>query len=110
MSKSTCDVDRWPLCCKAHRLEADAEMKQAAIESFAPELCHWMIEVASGNPEPDSYEDTVKIIDCGAPLTRFVRNGSAGWECESGHNGWEYGSPEAEYQMMEEEFNERYYG
>ena len=107
---SNCDVDRWPLCCKKHRLEADAEMKQAAIDAAKPETCHWMIEVAIGNPEPDSYADTIKIIDCGAPLTRFVRNGSAGWECESGHNGWEYGSPEAEYQMMEEEFYDRQQG
>jgi len=108
---SNCDVDRWPLCCKKHRQEVDAENKQQALDDGPTgERCHWMIEVASGNPEPDSYADTIKIIDCGAPLTRFVRNGSAGWECESGHDGWEYGSPEAEYQMMEEEFNDRYYG
>jgi hypothetical protein len=67
-----------------------------------------MVERASGNPEPDSYADTVVVGDCGAPLTRFVRNGSAGWECEAGHDGWEYGSAECEAQMMEEEFNERY--
>ena len=33
------------------------------------------------------------IIDCGAPVTRLFENGSHGWECESGHSGWEYGSP-----------------
>jgi len=88
-----CDVDRWPLCCKTHKAEVHAEMKADAIEAARPEACHWMIEVASGNPEPDSFADTVMIIDCGATVTRLFENDSHGWKCESGHGGWEYGSP-----------------
>ena len=106
--------DAWPNCCTGHRFTEEIGSviydHEHHIGGPTGELCHWMIEVVSGDPEPSCREDTVKIIDCGAPLTRFVRNGSAGWECESGHNGWEYGSPECEAQMMEEEFNERYYG
>lgn len=33
-----------------------------------PLACGWLIEIASGNPEPDSYADTVKIIECGEPV------------------------------------------
>jgi len=106
--------DAWPQCCEGHKFITRVEMVIEDHENHrggpTGETCHWMIEVASGNPEPDSYADTIKIVDCGAPLTRFVRNGSAGWECENGHNGWEYGSAECEYQMMEEEYYDRRYG
>lgn len=27
--------------------------------------CDWLVEVASGNPEPDSYADTIAIVPCG---------------------------------------------
>lgn len=30
--------------------------------------CGWLVERASGNPEPDSYEDTVIIAECGEPV------------------------------------------
>lgn len=30
--------------------------------------CIWLVEVPSGNPEPDSYADTVRIVPCGAPI------------------------------------------
>lgn len=105
-----CDWDRWPLCCTEHKTEVYAEMRADAIKAAQPETCIWMIEVASGNPEPDSYADTVKVIDCGAVLTRFVRNGSHGWECERGHHGWEYDSPEGQALLLEEEFNDRQNG
>jgi hypothetical protein len=44
--------------------------------------CPWLIEVASGNPEPDSYADTVRIVECGAPVTV---NEYGSWRCEYGH-------------------------
>lgn len=57
------------------------------------QTCGWLIEVASGNPEPDSIEDTVEIVECGEPL--FALSPDCGsWRCAGGHCHWEYGSPE----------------
>jgi len=52
--------------------------------------CTWLIEVASGNPEPDFPEDMVRIIECGAPVT-FNQYGS--WKCEAGHEHISYDDP-----------------
>lgn len=59
--------------------------------------CGWLVEVASGNPEPDCYADTVLIVECGADAV-YDTDGS--WECEAGHSyvsierrwgeGWDY--------------------
>jgi hypothetical protein len=100
--------DTWPICCEGHKFIQRVEFVIDDHERPDENKCHWLVERANGNPEPDSYADTVDVGDCGAPLHRFVRNGSAGWECEAGHSGWEYGSAECEAQMMEEEYNERY--
>lgn len=70
--------------------------------------CTWLVEVASGNPEPDSIEDTVMIIDCGAPRTAVHENGSDGWTCEGGHHHWEYGSPNQAAEEADEALAERY--
>lgn len=35
-----------------------------------PFSCSWLVQVASGNPEPDSIEDTYLLVDCGAPVRR----------------------------------------
>ena len=106
--------DAWPVCCEGHKfMERVSEIIYDHAHNIDPdggERCHWLVERASGNPEPDSLADTVIVEDCGAPLTRFVRNGSRGWECEAGHDGWEYGAAECEAQMMEDEWNERHYG
>lgn len=47
------------------------------------ETCPWLIEVASGNPEPDSYADTVMTIECGSPLYKV--NDARRLVCKSGH-------------------------
>jgi len=75
-------------------------------ENIGP--CTWLVEVASGNPEPDSIEDTVMIIDCGAPRTAIHENGSDGWACEAGHHHWEYGSPNQASEEADEALAERY--
>lgn len=59
-------------------------------------VCGWLMEVASGHPEPDFYADTVRVVECGA----VARGGDWGWECEAGHSyvnmetrwaeGWDY--------------------
>lgn len=53
--------------------------------------CAWLIQVPSGNPEPDFIEDTYRIVECGAPLFAF---GSGGWRCDAGHHHHPYGSDE----------------
>ncbi len=91
-----CDIDRWPLCCKKHRLEMEESHRQDALANAEPDpnRCTWLVEVPSGNPEPDCPADLVKVIECGAQVTYQVAdNGSKGWSCEAGHSHWEYGSP-----------------
>lgn len=99
--------DAWPNCCEGHKFESHLEV----IEGEAlndPNRCHWMIQIASGCPEPDSYEDTIQVVDCGATLTRFTaESGTRGWRCESGHHGWEFGSDEMQSEELEHEFQER---
>lgn len=53
--------------------------------------CPWWIEVPSGNPEPDSIADTVKIVECGA---RMKFDAPDGERCEYGH---EFGNMELRY-------------
>lgn len=55
-----------------------------------PAGCQWLIEVASGNPEPDFPEDCVQIIPCGCKVEIVdyrLNDGSVaqGWRCEGGH-------------------------
>jgi hypothetical protein len=108
--------DAWPVCCEGHKFmelvsEVIYDHERGLRDGPTGERCHWLVERASGNPEPDSYSDTVVIGDCAAPLTRFVsKSGSRGWSCEAGHDGWEFGSPECEAQMLDEEWNDRQNG
>ncbi len=108
--------DAWPQCCEGHKyMELVSEViydhERGLRDGPTGERCHWLVERASGNPEPDSYSDTVVIDDCGAPLKRVVsQSGSHGWSCEAGHSGWEFGSPECEAQMLEEEYYDRRHG
>ena len=44
--------------------------------------CPWPIQVASGNPEPDSPEDCWVEVECGAPLHDDPPDGQ---RCEAGH-------------------------
>jgi hypothetical protein len=45
------------------------------------DTCPWLVEVPSGNPEPDSPSDCWLTVECGAPVTF---DGDA-WSCEAGH-------------------------
>lgn len=45
--------------------------------------CSWLVEVASGNPEPDSVEDLYDVIECGGRMVRMTDAGS--FACEHGH-------------------------
>lgn len=44
--------------------------------------CSWLVRVASGNPEPDSIEDTYRDVECGEPM-RF--DAPDGMVCDAGH-------------------------
>ena len=46
------------------------------------EHCTWIVQVPSGNPEPDSEADCWSYVDCGAAVTEV----GVGWECEAGHS------------------------
>lgn len=45
------------------------------------ETCPWLVEVPSGNPEPDSPADCWMVVECGAAVSAVP----FGWECEAGH-------------------------
>lgn len=47
-----------------------------------PVACDWHVEVANGNPEPDSIADCYDIVPCGAPVRAF----GPGTMCEFGHD------------------------
>lgn len=61
-------------------VEVDAMTRKAT-----PVVCDWLVEVASGNPEPDSIEDTVKIVECGAKVRRHPGYPDA-TICDHGHD------------------------
>jgi len=103
---SNCDLDRWPLCCKKHRLEVQAEMAADQAEESARTGCNMTVLIPRS--EPDGPWDTHDSERCGAPVTEMVApSGTKGWECEAGHGGWAYGSPEQVAEELEHEFNER---
>jgi len=52
-------------------------------ERGSGERCGWLVEVPSGNPEPDSGSDCWMLVECGAALT-FTHDGN-GWRCDNGH-------------------------
>jgi len=125
---SNCDVDRWPLCCKKHRLEVQAEMAADAVAAAAREnKCTWLVlaptdfgdtsDPAMYDDEtgewmggyPDSPSDLYTEVECGAKVTHHVdANGSKGWSCEFGHHHWEYGSPNQQAEEFDEWLHERH--
>ena len=52
--------------------------------------CTWLIQVASGNPEPDFPEDLWNEIPCGGKLTI---NEYGSWTCEHGHEHVSFDDP-----------------
>lgn len=105
---NNCDVDRWPLCCKAHRTEVYAEMAADTVAAAKSEGCTWHVLVPNTTREIDFPSDLYDEVQCGAKVTTKVApSGAKGWECENGHSGWEYGSPEQQGEELEHEFNER---
>jgi len=55
-----------------------------------PTTCFWLVQVPSGNPEPDFPSDTWKEVECGAPLTT---NEFGSWACSAGHRHVSYADP-----------------
>ena len=69
-------------------------------------VCHWLVRVASGNPEPDSIEDTYVDVECGARITWYGDEGSS-FRCEAGHEHHSYVATEGRWEF-EQEQRERY--
>lgn len=68
------------------------------------ETCPWLVEVPSGNPEPDFPEDLYRVIECGAEVT-FNEYGS--WTCAAGHEHVTYDDPRRDSYDAEMAWNER---
>jgi hypothetical protein len=51
--------------------------------------CTWLVEVPSGNPEPDFPSDCWTVVECGAPVSEIppaeVGGFEGGYECSVGH-------------------------
>lgn len=67
--------------------------------------CNWLIEVRSGNPEPDFPEDLYRIVECGGELTV---NKYGSWRCEHGHEHVSVADPARWAWEAEQAFNERH--
>ena len=55
-----------------------------------PERCTWLVQVASGHPEPDFPSDLWVEIECGAAVTS---NEFGSFSCEAGHRHVSYSDP-----------------
>lgn len=67
--------------------------------------CEWLIEVPSGNPEPDFPEDLYRVVECGAPITV---NEFGSWRCEAGHKHVSFADPARAGYEAEMAYAERY--
>jgi hypothetical protein len=68
--------------------------------------CSWLVEVATGNPEPDGPEDLWRVEECGAKV-KSLDGTDDHTRCERGHTRHAYGTPEAEMDLMEFEARQR---
>ena len=68
--------------------------------------CSWLVRVASGNPEPDSFSDTFMDIDCNA-IVRSLDGTVAHTACDHGHEFHEMGSAEWMEQEQALAYSER---
>ena len=71
--------------------------------------CSWLVEVATGNPEPDFPSDLYTVEECGARVTSL--DGKADLEhteCENGHVRHAYGSAARQEEDQAEYFAERF--
>lgn len=76
---------------------------QTGVATF--ETCFWLVRVASGNPEPDSIEDTYRDVECGSRV--FSLDGSLDHTaCDAGHVRHAYGSAEQQAQELQVWFEE----
>lgn len=69
--------------------------------------CPWLIQVASGNPEPDFPEDLYVVVECGLPVST---NEYGSWRCEGGHEHVSFGDPARSLYDAEQAWAERQSG
>ena len=58
------------------------------------ERCSWLVRVATGNPEPDSIEDTYRDEECGGKV-KSLDGTMDHTTCEYGHDRHTYGTAES---------------
>lgn len=95
--------DHCPVCA-CEQYESGDCGHEATMEEHG---CAWLIQVASGNPEPDFPEDLYKVVECGGKLT-FNQYGS--WTCEYGHEHVSFDDPARGAYEAEQAFTERQEG
>lgn len=52
--------------------------------------CEWLVQVPSGNPEPDFPEDLYREVSCGAAVEV---NDYGSWRCAHGHEHVTFDDP-----------------
>lgn len=90
---------------------AKADTRSAVVDAAWDKglmLCSWLVRVASGNPEPDSIEDTYMDVDCGAVMRPHPGYpGTDAVICDHGHERlpleieWAPGGPAWEREARE---------
>jgi len=99
--------DAWPACCEGHQWLNHLDLVEDSAKDDGGG-CQWHILVRNTDREIDFPSDLYDEVRCGAKVTSKVApSGTKGWECENGHDGWEYGSAEQQSEELEHEFNER---
>lgn len=71
--------------------------------------CFDLVRVASGNPEPDSFADTFRDIDCGA-VVRAVEGRTTKTECDHGHTHTSFEDVDYAADEAAWAFHEQHYG
>lgn len=97
-----------PLANTLRRLASGHLVEIDEYGKASPVSCSWLVQVVSGNPEPDSIEDTYKIVECGARVFALTFDPEGGWGCESGHHHWPYGSDQQQAEERIEFMAERH--
>ena len=93
----------------AEHLKECIEQLEAALKAArlgftdGPWACHYLYQHRH-------WEDGgIYHTECGAPARKVTaEDGSTGWECESGHHHWEYGSKRQQEEEAVEAYMERH--
>lgn len=71
--------------------------------------CFDLVRVASLNPEPDSFADTFRDVECGA-VVRAFEGRTTKVECDHGHQHTSFEDPDYAHDEAAWAFHEQHYG